>query len=154
MTVDVAKELPFPAVTVCNLSPYNNLNLKSDPYLDEYFIALSNLGHFYESINFSDPNFFHLKKDGVDGFLQNNSFSLTDLLMVCTFKGAMIRCDEHFKRKITSWGTCYTFNGPDLAEPIKTRHTGCVSALAIYMNTKQADYVYGENMAAGIKVGH
>ncbi|KAJ8317676.1 hypothetical protein KUTeg_005580, partial [Tegillarca granosa] len=124
MTVDVAKELPFPAVTVCNLSPY---------------------------INFSDPNYFHLQEDGVDGFLQNHSFAMSDMFVVCAFKGMMVNCFDYFRSKVTSWGICYTFNDPGLAEPIKTRHTGSTTSLTMYLKIDQANYVFGENMAAGMK---
>lgn len=152
MTVDVAKELPFPAVTVCNLSPYSNLNLKTDRFLEEYFTSLSNLGHFLPPVNFSDPNYFHLQEDGVDGFLQNHSFAMSDMFVVCAFKGMMVNCFDYFRSKVTSWGICYTFNDPGLAEPIKTRHTGSTTSLTMYLKIDQANYVFGENMAAGMKI--
>ncbi|XP_046581233.1 acid-sensing ion channel 5-like [Haliotis rubra] len=62
--VEVLEELPFPAVTFCNLSPVNLTKIKAvDPYLEEYFTKTSICsmnGVGYPCIAAMKPRFTHM----------------------------------------------------------------------------------------------
>ncbi|KAJ8301857.1 hypothetical protein KUTeg_020844 [Tegillarca granosa] len=54
--VDVVDELPFPAVTICNLSPYNKSKMNLDEKSQNFYVAFDpRLSKFASPINWSDP---------------------------------------------------------------------------------------------------
>lgn len=56
-SVKRVSSMQFPAITFCNMSPYNRSKVAKDPRDVEYLLAISRLSSFVGPINWSDPYF-------------------------------------------------------------------------------------------------
>lgn len=153
----VSDELPFPAVTLCNLSPFHRTRLNASAALKRFLIANSNLGIFEPPVDFSNAFYAELSEEIPPGWLETVVAGKTDTLLICMFKGDLINCHDLFVERVTDSGVCFTFNSWKHVQqnngPVKTTYTGSNRGLTVYLNVDQENYVFNENMAAGIKVG-
>lgn len=156
MTQDTSEELPMPAVTICNLSPFHKTRMNASDAFEMFLLRTSNLGIFEAPINFSDPSLAELSEEGSPDWFQNSAFKLSDMFLFCLFKGSNTPCQNWFTERITDWGNCFTFNSWKYVQhnkgPLKTSMTGSNSGLIIYLNVDQKNYIFNENIAAGLKV--
>lgn len=153
---DINEELPFPAVTLCNLSPFHKTRLNASDVLNAYLLKTSDIGVYWSQINFSDPNLSELLENGSPDMLQNAGFRISDLFLFCLFKGSIIQCGDYFSKRTTDYGVCFTFNSWTQTNKsrgtLRTSFTGSNRGLLVYANVNQNDYVFNGNMAAGLKV--
>ncbi|XP_046365976.2 acid-sensing ion channel 4-A-like [Haliotis rufescens] len=149
--VEVRQELPFPAITFCNLSPYNLTAAKeTDPYLEKYFNGVSLLGEFYGAINWSDPGYGSTfsKRQSLDWW-KKIFMKPGEILNLCVMKSAW--CVSAIKPVVTKMGHCATFNW-NASDVTKVRVTGLDNNLIIFANIHHDKYVLGSQLAAGLRV--
>ncbi|XP_071088417.1 acid-sensing ion channel 5-like [Haliotis cracherodii] len=152
--VDVLEELPFPAVTFCNQSPYNLSKIKAvDPYLETYLTKVSMLGPMTGSINWSDPGYGPTFRESHSrDWWENIYMTPKTMFYLCFMNGILHKpCISAMKPILTNMGQCATFNW-NASEETKVRVTGSDNNLILYANVDQANYVLGSQLAAGIKV--
>jgi hypothetical protein len=90
-----------------------------------------------------------------DDWLDKVSFDIKDLFVVCVNKRVVVSCYDILTRKITQWGTCFTYNNYEKVETegrVNGSMTGSATALTFYINIQQSEYVFNTNIAAGVKV--
>ncbi|XP_046571310.1 acid-sensing ion channel 4-B-like, partial [Haliotis rubra] len=149
--VELREELPFPAVTFCNQSPFNLTAVKeADPYLENYFNSASLLGSFNGPVNWSDPGYGSTfsKRHSLDWW-KKIFMNLSKSLEFCIMKNGW--CMEALKPVVTNMGNCATFNW-NASDIAKVRVTGYDSNLIIFANIHHDKYVLGSQMAAGLRV--
>lgn len=153
---DNTDELPLPAVTLCNLSPYNQGRLNASSAFTAFMRKYSLVGDIEPPINFSDPYYAELKENGSMDWFLDVANRLPDVLHYCVFKDEPVDCNRLFVEHVTDMGMCFTFNSWEHAQKnngsVTTTVTGSSAGLALYGNIQQDNYVFNENMAAGIKV--
>ncbi|XP_067663252.1 acid-sensing ion channel 5-like [Haliotis asinina] len=152
--IEVVEELPFPAVTFCNLSPFNLTKIKAvDPYLEEYSTKMSMLGPLTGALNWSDPGYGStFRTNHKQEWWENISMTLDRMFYMCVMNGVEQHpCTTAMKPVFTNLGRCATFNW-NASDVAKVRLTGSDNNLIMYADTDQANYVHGSQLAAGIKV--
>nr|XP_022345955.1 acid-sensing ion channel 2-like isoform X2 [Crassostrea virginica] len=153
LNIKMSNEIQFPAVTLCNISPYKMSKLNPDAAMMDYLKRESNIGSFMPPMNFSDPKYLPLYKDGEEGWLTNSSYSISDLFITCKWKTTLyFDCSKLLSPYKTEWGICFSFNGLDTPTPHVTHYTGSILGLTLYVHVNQTDYVYARNMGAGVKI--
>lgn len=153
LNIKMSHELEFPAVTLCNISPYKMSKLNPDEAMLDYLKRDSSMGSFLPPMNFSDSKYKRLYKNVEEDWLFNVSFSIKDLFIACKWKETLIfDCTKLFRPHKTEWGLCFSFNGLDSPEVHKIGYVGSILGLTFYIHVNQSDYVYARNMGAGLKV--
>ncbi|XP_046366057.2 acid-sensing ion channel 4-B-like [Haliotis rufescens] len=149
--VEVRQELPFPAITFCNQSPFNLTAVKeADPYLEKYFNGVSLLGSFNDAINWSDPGYGTTFSEGQSlDWWKKILMKPSQMLNLCIMKGS--RCLAALKPVVTNMGHCTTFNW-NASDVAKVRVTGFDNNLIIFADIFHNEYVIGSQMAAGLRV--
>lgn len=142
-------ELPFPAVTICNLSPYKMSSLNMDAELSQYYLSRSRLHPFVSEPDLSAERF---NISGNSTFLETASFSVNDIVLFCVYQNVLENCDQVLTSRITEMGKCFTFNNYNAITGIRTiSRTGSLLSLTLYLRIDQDEYVYNDVMAAGVK---
>jgi hypothetical protein len=152
--VDFHKELQFPAVTICNLSPYNISRLQPDPKRNTYEMEYTVLNDYGRPVNWSDPLY---ERYGYDvpvtpEYKLNVSMHSDDFILngLCGFDGVTFNDTKtEFTRRMTETGICYTYNANN---SVSTRLSGTAANLVMALNIDQSNYFWSESLAAGIKV--
>ncbi|XP_060064774.1 acid-sensing ion channel 4-A-like [Ylistrum balloti] len=154
--MELVNELPFPAITFCNLSPYKRSAMKPDPVMDHYLLTLSRMADYTAPINYDDPAYSNLSLPLPDGWIYNVSSTIPDMFGACVdMKDAMKDCREVLTPKMTDVGLCYAFNSKEYIKQngaLLTTITGSSKSLAFYVKVDQDDYVSSDNMGAGMKI--
>ncbi|KAJ8298909.1 hypothetical protein KUTeg_022969 [Tegillarca granosa] len=148
-------ELPYPAVTICNVSPYKKSALNGDAVLDYYFLTISRMASFVTPLDYSNPMYADYNKPLDESWLQNISLTIDDMFLYCIESNTNAPCRERLTPYITEAGLCYTYNSYEYGKRhgnMKTSLTGSNSAPTFYIHINQDQYVYNQDLAAGIKV--
>lgn len=155
INVKFVKELSYPAITICNMSPYKQSAVNASPAMTSHLLHSSRLGVIMPPLNYSDPLYAELNHAFSDDWLDKVSFDIKDLFVVCVNKRVVVSCYDILTRKITQWGTCFTYNNYEKVETegrVNGSMTGSATALTFYINIQQSEYVFNTNIAAGVKV--
>jgi hypothetical protein len=143
-------QLRFPAVTICNLSPLNKSAVKNDSRIDNYYLSVSIMEGFAETINWTDP-FYE-----AEGFFKNPSmeealavYKKEFILDQIVFDSKRLDLDKFASVSITQSGSCLTFNHDGI---LVTTHTGSRFNLMLWMDVHVKDSYFGESFGDGIKV--
>lgn len=158
INLELVSKLTFPSLTLCNLSPYKKSALNPDESMQEYLLSISRMGYSVPLINYDDSSKSNLSLPLPKGWIYNVSFTVNDLFAVCVdIEGYRVDCDVVLTPKLTDIGLCYTFNSKEYIKingPMITRMTGSKTSLALYVRIDQEEYVYNDNLAAGMKVNY
>uniref|UniRef100_A0A674P3K0 Acid-sensing (proton-gated) ion channel 2 n=1 Tax=Takifugu rubripes TaxID=31033 RepID=A0A674P3K0_TAKRU len=136
-----AKELAFPAVTICNNNPIRLYKLtKSDLYF------LSDFKLFLPPRNFEGTNL---------EFMDRLSHQLDDMLLSCKYRGEP--CGAHnFSSVFTRYGKCYMFNAAEEGKTLRTTMKGGTgNGLEIMLDIQQDEYlpVWGDSEDTAFEAG-
>lgn len=152
---EFVEELPYPAITICNISPYKKSSLNGDAILGYYFLSISRMTPFVTPLNYSQPKYAALNEPLDENWLQNISLTVDDMFLYCIEANIIAPCGERLTPLITEAGLCYTYNSYEWGKKngnLKTSLTGSKSAPTFYVHVNQDQYVYSHDLAAGIMV--
>ncbi|XP_052077445.1 acid-sensing ion channel 1A-like [Mytilus californianus] len=140
--------VPFPAVTICNISE-NQLqdiqvddvnDLDSHHHLDKHSVIENNNSDSSNSSDYDKDDTRHL-----------NNYSLSDFFMFCSHNRKMIQCENYIVPKITQLGLCYTFNSYQYSQnngQMYVETTGTQTALTFNMKLNQ----HHSDQGVGIRI--
>ena len=174
-------EVPFPAVTLCNLNQFFRSRVPDDPGL-RYFIRRSSE---YQSLvndsdhtpatptlrptpgtsgnrtndsshdnNTSPPPYVWSNMTGpeLSRVVWNAAHKKSEFLYLCAWESRKIPCNEVFEERMTELGVCFTFNDK-AGEKRRTSSTfGSWTGLRVLMIVDQDQYYFSKTMQTGIKV--
>ncbi|XP_022296643.2 acid-sensing ion channel 4-B-like [Crassostrea virginica] len=144
-------EMTFPSVTICNVSPINISRVNQSEILNMYYLKTHIYGRFFHSfINISDPFYAVLHENRTDSWLNETKFSKEMLFYHKEFEGQP--CSNCFEDRRTDIGMCTTFNGLSNNPPLVSKLIGSQNGLSIFVFLDQNNYIYGENLGAGLLV--
>ncbi|XP_023649672.2 acid-sensing ion channel 2-like isoform X1 [Paramormyrops kingsleyae] len=168
-----AKELPFPAVTICNNNPIRFYKLtKSDMFFAGYwlglllanrtarplvldilqddrqawFLKLSDFRLFLPPRNFEGTNL---------DFMDRLGHQLEDMLLSCKYRGEICG-PQNFSSVFTRYGKCYMFNAEEEGKTLRTTVKGGTgNGLEIMLDIQQDEYlpVWGETEETAFEAG-
>ncbi|XP_023691357.1 acid-sensing ion channel 2 isoform X1 [Paramormyrops kingsleyae] len=168
-----AKELPFPAVTVCNNNPVRFQHLsKSDLYFAGHWLGLllanrttrpmvvdllhdERLAWFRKLSDFRlflPPRHF---EGTILEFMDRLGHQLDDMLLYCKFRGEPCG-PQNFSAVFTRYGKCYTFNAAEEGKTLRTTMKGGTgNGLEIMLDIQQDEYlpVWGETEETAFEAG-
>lgn len=151
------KELPFPAVTICNINPFkvtavlaNNMSLYHTNLFLTYIRARNRIplpaSYFIPLVQQYD-----MVSGGNNTFYQDLGHKINDLVLSCTFDGKICSVNN-FTARATSSGLCHTFNPKgDFSHYYSSKH-GYRYGLIIRLNIEQYEYFSSEITSAGLNV--
>ncbi|XP_061192829.1 acid-sensing ion channel 2-like [Saccostrea echinata] len=150
--VEMATDMEFPTITICNVSPINISKIQNASVIYEYQLAKEGYGEsFGKEINISDPKYAILHEPRNDSWLMDTSFDLRSMIFSCKFAGKE-NCYQFIEKRKTDVGMCFSFNGPSQNPPAVSRITGSKKGLSMFVNLDQDNYVVGNNKGAGLQV--
>lgn len=143
-------QLKFPAVTICNLSPLNKSAIKNDSRIDNYYLSVSIMETFAETINWTDPIY------EAEGFFKNRSkeevlavYKILFILNQIIFDNKDLDLDKFALVSITQSGPCLTVNHDGI---LATTYTGSRFNLNVWTDVHVKDSYFGESFGDGVKV--
>ena len=151
------KELPFPAVTLCNINPFKATAILARGM--SFLQANLLLAHIRARNNMSVPipyfsalvQQYDAASGGNGTLYEDLGHRINDLVLSCTFDGRRCSVDD-FTARATSSGVCYTFNpNGDLTHHYSGKH-GYRYGLIIRVNIEQYEYFLSEVTTAGLNV--
>ncbi|XP_061179660.1 acid-sensing ion channel 1B-like [Saccostrea echinata] len=149
--VEMATDMEFPTITICNVSPINISKIQNASVIYEYQLAKEGYGEsFGKEINISDPKYAILHEPRNDSWLMDTSFDLRSMIFSCKFAGKE-NCYQFIEKRKTDVGMCFSFNGPSQNPPAVSRITGSKKGLSMFVNLDQDNYVVGNNKGAGLQ---
>uniref|UniRef100_A0A8C7Z987 Acid sensing ion channel subunit 2 n=1 Tax=Oryzias sinensis TaxID=183150 RepID=A0A8C7Z987_9TELE len=168
-----AKELAFPAVTICNNNPIRLYKLtKSDLYFAGHWLGLLLANRTMRPMvldllqedrrawfqKLSDFRLF-LPPRNFEGtnleFMDRLSHQLDDMLLSCKYRGQP--CGAHnFSSVFTRYGKCYMFNAAEEGKDLRTTMKGGTgNGLEIMLDIQQDEYlpVWGDTEDTAFEAG-
>ncbi|XP_036408472.1 acid-sensing ion channel 2 isoform X1 [Megalops cyprinoides] len=168
-----AKELAFPAVTICNNNPIRFYKLtKSDVYFAGHWLGLLLANRTARPVvldllqddqrawfrKLSDFRLF-LPPRNFEGtnleFMDRLSHQLDDMLLSCKYRGEVCG-PQNFSSVFTRYGKCYMFNAAEEGKTLRTTVKGGTgNGLEIMLDIQQDEYlpVWGETEETAFEAG-
>jgi len=93
---------------------------------------------------FNGLNKGRLNSVNLSELFMNYSPKIDQTFAFCGFNGENISCESFFKRKITNFGVCATFDSDKLKRSKKSWTFGGSSGLIVHVIVRQEDFLIGE----------
>lgn len=145
------EELKFPAVTICNLSPYNKSIAIEDNAFTEYLLRTNTMSFMETTLNYKDSRTHGIHTHFTHTYGGRTKNELNNFFVTCVQKWQLIYCDDFFTPRMTELGVCFTFNGPD-RKSVMTSSTGNRSALTMYIKVERDNFLFDAYTGNDIKV--
>jgi hypothetical protein len=106
----------FPAVSICNLNPYDGLKINTaiDDELAQRHLSVSNytlVSDFLDQVTNQFKSSFHAQAANGTFNLQYSGYDLTEMLVSCKFAGVECTLADFSYFYDYDYGNCYRFNG-------------------------------------------
>ena len=159
VSVQYNNEMPFPAVTFCNLNQWRRSALDNDTIkllstvyaLNQTSRDAFNFTAYYAIIDKRYKTDWNMTEIALSP--HSGALDLSKMLLECTWNGVEHCSYSDFKKIITDLGVCYTFNNPTNAEDARVVNIpGTDSGLTLTLDINQYDNTQGEFQGVGIKV--
>ncbi|XP_071798509.1 acid-sensing ion channel 1-like isoform X2 [Asterias amurensis] len=156
ISVEYARDLDFPAVTICNFNRYRQSQVTAEEYKYLKFIltttAAFNLDLSTEQ-TVDKPNENDSRKFNFTEFTLRAGFLIGPALLECKWRGKPCYA-ENFTHVFTPFGSCWTFNSGKDAPILQAHQAGEGNGLEIFIDIEQSEYTetITNNFQAGLKV--
>ncbi|KAK3770161.1 hypothetical protein RRG08_038673 [Elysia crispata] len=155
--ITINDNLPFPAVTICNLNQYIRERLPDDPMIETVLYAQSQYASISRHLGFSHKlpdldNLTDVSGEELRRIVLHAAPRLEDMMLQCHWGAKTYNCQDIFRPLHTGYGTCYVFNGPDIAPDNLARAVSIFSQLRVIMITLNHQSYFSKFIHAGIKV--
>lgn len=107
----------FPAVTICNFSPFYDSKKNMDAFVAERGIRINESN---SAINFTDfaadmfkGHFQNFLEENAFAAIHNLGFTLKEMLVSCEYQGKLCTYKDFYWIRDFNYGNCYRFNGND-----------------------------------------
>ncbi|GFR90424.1 acid-sensing ion channel 2 [Elysia marginata] len=149
--ISLHDELPFPAVTICNMNQFIIDRVPDNPMIRHVLFYKSE----YAGLGFSRGgmnDFNNLTDISGDELLRITHYAaprLEELIWRCSWKSQDIDCKDIFQPVNTSYGKCYIFNA-DKQNVRKSKMSGFRESLKVMINIQNQKSFFSQYMEAGI----
>ncbi|KAK3770162.1 hypothetical protein RRG08_038674 [Elysia crispata] len=155
--ITINDNLPFPAVTICNLNQYIRERLPDDPMIEKVLYAQSEYAGISRHLGYSHKlpdldNLTDVPGEELRRIALHAAPKLKDLMLLCKWGAKTYNCQDIFRPLHTGYGTCYVFNGPDIAPDNLARAVSAFSQLRVLMTTLNNQTYFSKLIHAGVKV--
>ncbi|KAK7097714.1 acid-sensing ion channel 1-like isoform X2 [Littorina saxatilis] len=172
-------EVPFPAVTLCNLNQFTKSRLPLDPGL-RYLIKLlseasvigqetytsttttpqpqTDLNPTSKNADISSsrvPRWSNITGPELHQIVWDTAQDTSDFLYLCSWERQIVPCREMFEATLTDLGVCFTFNGRGVGgryKKLMSSQFGAWTGMRVLMFINQTEYYYAKTMQTGVKV--
>ena len=148
-TMELEKNLTFPAVTICNFNLIRNDSI-TDSKTRELLMALFMLEPNRSYIENLDEEF--LESVSIREIMAKGSPSVNDTFRLCFWLGEFIECEKLLTRKARKQGHCDTFGSSEDGDMYTVQTTGFNDGLTLTIWLNQDNYFIGDGYSAGIRV--
>ncbi|KAK3784826.1 hypothetical protein RRG08_056785 [Elysia crispata] len=143
-------ELPFPAVTICNLNQFNIDRVPDNPMVRHVLFHKSE----YASLTGTSREVSAVNLTDISGeeLLRATHYAaprLDELIWNCLWRSKVVDCKDIFQPVNTSYGKCFIFNG-DKHNVRKSIKSGPREALKLRMDINNEKAFFSQYMEAGI----
>ncbi|GFN96015.1 acid-sensing ion channel 1-like [Plakobranchus ocellatus] len=154
--VSLHSELPFPAITICNINQFMRDKVPDIPivkhvlfYFSEYAkMAFGDYKHNMPDLdNLTDVSGEELKR-----ILLDATPRLSDFFHQCRWETKIYNCEDLFRPINTTYGSCFVFNGPEVKPENMAKAVGSVSSLRVLIHLSNNKSYYSRLIHAGAKV--
>lgn len=148
-SVKSVASIQFPAVTFCNMSPYNKSKVAPDPRDSTYHMAISPLSSIVGPVNWSDPyyqdNGYFRSRTNSD--IKYETLDKSRMILMVMFDQKDVIGD--LEEKVTRYGMCYTWNADGSAT---TTSTGNAMNFVALLNMNSDQNYQSIDSSKGLKV--
>ncbi|XP_071950919.1 acid-sensing ion channel 4-A-like [Antedon mediterranea] len=142
-------DMDFPAVTICNYNQWKASIVGPDNINMLFLLSWSTLKYPDQQT----LDIINATKRDFDLTDFNMTHQIEDMLMSCSWKNAERCGPRDFRRVVTQWGVCYTFNNPENSSQVrKVKQSGSNYGLSMRLKVEQEEYIHGDNTGAGIRI--
>lgn len=150
-SVKSVASIQFPAVTFCNMSPYNKSKVAPDPRDSTYHMAISPLSSIVGPVNWSDPyyqdNGYFRSRTNSD--IKYETLDKSRMILMVMFDQKDVIGD--LEEKVTRYGMCYTWNADGSAS---TTSTGNAMNFVALLNMNSDQNYQSIDSSKGLKVNN
>lgn len=122
----IIKDIPYPAVTICNMNQVKK-SYAETLFEDRDKTILDSICSQGDKMNITGPVQFEGRWSYVRQFLVNSAQSCDTMLLQCKFGKIVMNCTEVFRTVLTDEGLCCTFND--------------IHPILMYKNFNNADHI-------------